>query len=105
MELERRFVFRGNASPVSGQIYRPDVVIPEFGGASSLTVAGGVSRGSLGQTRVGKFASLGAARTLARGVFGDRAQAESLTHHRVKAADVPTRTTVEVNVTEIEVGI
>jgi hypothetical protein len=105
MELERRFVFRGNASPVSGQIYRPEVIIPEFGGASSLTVAGGISRGSLGQTRLGRFASLGAARTLARGVFADRAQAERLTHHDIKAADVATRTTVEVDVSEIEVGI
>jgi hypothetical protein len=105
MELERRFVFRGNAAAVGGQIYRPDDLIVDTGGASSLTVVGGISRGSLGPTRFGKYGSLGAAKTQARGVFTNRDQAEALTNHQLKARDVPTKTNVEVEVTEIEVGL
>jgi hypothetical protein len=105
MELERRFVFYGNAAPVSGQIYDPDHAIVDAGGASSLTVAGGASHGSLKETAFGKFVRIGAAATSARGVFDDRERARLLTHHQVPADTVPSTTTVKGEVTEIVVGI
>src|SRR5690348_11912360 len=105
MQPERRFVFRGNAAAVSGQIYRPDITIFEATGASSLTVSGGISQGRLGKTALGKFGTVGAGRTRAEGVFVDRGQATELTHHRIKAEQVPTQTKVEVEVQGIEVGL
>jgi hypothetical protein len=44
MNVIRRFVFRGNASSMAGQIFRPKTIIVDVkGGASSLGVSGGRS--------------------------------------------------------------
>ena len=51
MDLTRRFVFRGNASAIAGQLYRPKTIIVDVnGGASSLGVSGGRSQSKIDGT-------------------------------------------------------
>jgi hypothetical protein len=104
MKLERRFLFRGNAAPVGGRIVRPTDLIIEAGGACSLTVAGGRSRGTLKRTRFGEFASLGSAETLAEAYFDDRQKTRELTHGRAREDSLTTTTTVRSEVRGIAVG-
>jgi hypothetical protein len=104
MKLERRFLFRGNAAVVGGRIVRPTDLLIETGGACSLTVAGGRSRGALKRTRFGEFASLGSAETLAEAFFDDRQKTRELTHGRVREDSLTTTTTVRCDVRDIAVG-
>jgi hypothetical protein len=104
MEIERRFVFRGSASPVGGRISRPRDVVIDASGASSLTITGGRSRGALGRTRFGEFASVGSASTLAEGLFDDRAMLRELTHGRVQEEQLTTTTVVRAEVRQVAVG-
>ena len=104
MQLERRFLFKGNASPVGGRIVRPTDLLIEAGGACSLTVAGGRSRGELKRMKFGDYASLGSASTLAEAYFDDRQQARELSHGRVREDSLTTTTTVRSEVRDIVVG-
>jgi hypothetical protein len=104
MKIERRFVFRGGAAPVGGRISRPKDLVIESGGASALTITGGRSRGELGRTRFGEFASVGSATTFAEGLFDDRQQVRELTHHRVAEESLTTTTTVRAEVRAVVVG-
>jgi hypothetical protein len=104
MRIERRFVFRGTAAAASGIIIRPAAEPIEVGGACSLTVAGGRSRGALGQTRLGQFASLESAETSAIGEFADPKLALELSHHNVAADSVDTTTLVWADVVGVRVG-
>lgn len=104
MDIERRFIFRGNATPVGGRISRPKELVIEAGGASSLTVSGGRSRGVLKTTRFGEFAALKSAETLAEGLFDDRAQARELTFGRVREESLTSTTLVRSDVRGVVVG-
>lgn len=104
MESDRRFVFRGEAAAAGGRISRPKDLVIEAAGASSLTVAGGRSRGELGRTRFGEFASFRSASTSAEGVFDDRRQARELTYGRVREDSLTTTTTVRAEVHGLVVG-
>ena len=64
MEPMRRFIFRGNAAAYGGRIYRPDDIIIEAKGASSLPVAGGRSTARLAPARFGEVMRVGRASTL-----------------------------------------
>jgi hypothetical protein len=70
MAIPRRYVFRGNASAFGGYLYRPDYVVFEVPGASSLTVSGGRSTATIPGQRW-KFASFERAATFAEGVFDE----------------------------------
>jgi hypothetical protein len=104
MNIERRFVFRGGASPAGGRISRPKDVVIEVSGASALTITGGRSRGEVGRTRFGEFASLGSASTSAEGLFDDKQMLRELTHRRVAEEQLTTTTTVRAEVRKIVVG-
>ena len=68
MQIPRRFVFRGNASPFGGFLFRPDNVVFEVQGASSLQVTGGRSVAEI-PAHQWRFASFAGARTFAEGLF------------------------------------
>ena len=104
MEIERRFVFRGNATAVGGRISRPKEIVIESGGASSLTVTGGRSRGRMKRTRFGQFVTVGSATTLAEGLFDDRQKARALTYGRVREGALTSTTIVRSEVRDIVVG-
>jgi hypothetical protein len=104
MDIERRFVFRGSATPVGGRISRPKELVIESTGASSLAVTGGRSRGEIGRTRFGGFASLKSAATLAEGLFDDRQQARELTLKRVREDSLSSTTKVRSEVRGVQVG-
>jgi len=72
MDLTRRFVFRGNASAIAGQLYRPKTIIVDVnGGASSLGVSGGRSQSKIDGASFGDIIKFGSAFTLAEGLFDD----------------------------------
>lgn len=104
MEIERRFVFRGNATAVGGRISRPKELVIDAGGASSLTVSGGRSQGKLGRTRLGEFGSVRSAVTLAEGLFDDRTKTRELTHRRVREDALSSTTVVRTDVRQVVVG-
>jgi hypothetical protein len=82
LDLTRRFVFRGNASAIAGQIYRPKTIIVDVnGGASSLGVSGGRSQAKISGASFGDVITFGAAFTLAEGLFDDEKHAASVTDH------------------------
>lgn len=104
MNVERRFIFRGNAATVGGRISRPREVIIDADGASSLTVSGGRSRGRLTRTRFGDVVRVRAAATEAGGQFDDKREARALTYGRVAEDSLTTTTTVKVDVRGLVVG-
>jgi len=106
MDLTRRFVFRGNASAVAGQIYRPRTIIVDVnGGASSLGVSGGRSQSQIGGASFGDIIKFGSAFTLAEGLFDDEKQAAAVTDHNGKQSQLSSTTTVTAETREISVGI
>lgn len=108
MEHTRRFVFRGNASAASGRIHRPTDVLIDVNGASSLTVAGGISRSEIGgQTfgpTFGPYLRFVRAATLAEGAFDDQKGAIALTERRMDQDALATTTRVSAEVDGLAVG-
>jgi hypothetical protein len=94
MEHTRRFVFRGNAAAAGGRIHRPTDVLIDVDGASSLTVAGGVSQSRIAATSFGEYVRLLGAATLAEGMFDDQKQAVDLTQRRMNQNEAPSTTRV-----------
>ncbi len=85
MDLTRRFVFRGNASAIAGQIYRPKTIIVDVNcGGSSLGVSGGRSQSQIEGQSFGDIIKFGSAFTLAEGLFDDEKQAAAVTDHKGK---------------------
>jgi len=106
MDLTRRFVFRGNASAIAGQLYRPKTIIVDVnGGASSLGVSGGRSQSKIDGASFGDIIKFGSAFTLAEGLFDDEKQAAAVTDHKGRQSQLTTTTTVTAETREISVGI
>ena len=92
-QLERRFIFRGNASGVGARIRRPEDEGVPVQAASSLPVIGGVSE-STAEGRQFRNLSFESAFTSAFGDFVDSEAAVDITLHKRPPDSVPTRTTV-----------
>jgi hypothetical protein len=106
MDLTRRFVFRGNASAIAGQLYRPKTIIVDVnGGASSLGVSGGRSQSKINGASFGDIITFGSAFTLAEGLFDDEKHAAAVTDHKGTQSQLSTTTTVTAETREISVGI
>jgi hypothetical protein len=106
MDLTRRFVFRGNASAVAGQILRPkNVIVDVSGGASSLGVSGGRSQSRIGGQSFDEIFKFGSAFTFAEGLFDDSRQAAAVTDHKGKQSDLNSTTTVTAETREVSVGV
>ena len=106
MDLTRRFVFRGNASAIAGQLYRPKTIIVDVNcGASSLGVSGGRSQSKINGASFGDIITFGSAFTLAEGLFDDEKQSAAVTDHKGTPSQLSTTTTVTAETREISVGI
>jgi hypothetical protein len=104
MELGRRFVFRGNAAAFGGRIVRPDDIVLEMPGASSLPVTGGRSVSKIGRTRFKEFASFDSASTFAEGLFDDRQGAIAVSNHLLQEDALTTSTRVQAEIRKLVVG-
>lgn len=104
MDLTRRFVFRGNAAALSGQIYRPKTIIVDMDGASSLGVSGGRSRAEIKGRSFGDIVRFASAMTLAEGIFDDEKIARAVTDHKGRQEDLSSTTTVTAETRELAVG-
>jgi len=104
MDLTRRFVFRGNAAALGGQIVRPKTIIVDVDGASSLGVSGGRSSAEIKGRSFGDFIRFGSAMTFAQGLFDDEKAASAVTEHKGRQEDLTTSTTVTAETREVVVG-
>jgi len=104
MDLTRRFVFRGNAAALGGQIVRPATVIIDLDGASSLGVSGGRSQAQIKGRSFGDFVKFGSAFTFAEGLFDDTKRASDVTNHKGRQVELNSTTTVTSEVRELAIG-
>jgi hypothetical protein len=104
MELGRRFIFRGNAAAFGGRIVRPDDIVLEMPGASSLPVTGGRSVARIGRTQFKEFVSFDSASTFAEGIFDDRQAAIALSNHVLQEDALTTSTRVQAEIRKVVVG-
>jgi hypothetical protein len=104
MELRRRFVFRGNAAAFGGRIVRPEDIVFEMPGASSLPISGGRSVAKIPRTQFKDYLSFESASTFAEGLFDDLDGAIALSHHRVREDTLKTSTRVHAEIRKITIG-
>jgi hypothetical protein len=104
MELTRRFVFRGNASALSGQFFRPRKVVIDLEGASSLGVSGGRSHAQLQGRAFDEVMRFGSAMTQAEGLFDDDKLARDVTNHKGRQEDLNSTTTVTAEIRDLVVA-
>src|SRR5262245_37362200 len=104
MELTKRFLFRGNASALSGLFYRPSKVIVDMPGASSLGVSGGRSQSRIQGASFGDVMRFGSATTLAEGVYDDDKLATAVTNHEAEPFTLNSTTKVLSEIKELAVG-
>jgi len=104
MELTKRFLFRGNASALSGLFYRPNKVIVDMPGASSLGVSGGRSQSRIQGASFGDVMRFGSAMTFAEGVYDDDKLATAVTNHEAEPFRLNSTTKVVSEVKELAVG-
>src|SRR4029077_17643629 len=104
MEQRRRFIFRGNAAAFGGRSVRPNEIVIEAPGASSLPVTGGRSVSRIPRTAFEDFFGVESASTFAEGLFDDANQLREKTHHRVQEDSLTATTTVNADVTGLVVG-
>jgi len=104
MELTKRFLFRGNASALSGQIFRPRTVIVDMEGASSIGVSGGRSQAQIKGRAFDEVIRFGSAMTLAEGLFDDEKQARAVTNHKGEPQELNATTNVVAELRELSVG-
>ena len=105
MDLTRRFVFRGNASAIAGQIFRPKTIIVDVKGASSLGVSGGRSESQIAGNSFGDIIRFGSGYTLAEGLFDDEKHAAAVTDHKGRQSELSSTTTVTAETREVSVGL
>lgn len=74
MELERRFVFRGNAVAAAGHIHFPKEQMIATQGVSSLSTNGGLSESSMGRSQKSEHFAFESSHTRARGALDAKSQ-------------------------------
>jgi hypothetical protein len=106
MELRRRFAFRGNAAVFGGRIVRPEDVVLEMPGASSLGIVGGRSVSNINGTPASfkDYVTFRSASTFAEGVFTDLKGLIALSNHEVSEDSLKSATRVKAEVRTLTVG-
>jgi hypothetical protein len=104
MELTKRFYFRGNASALSGLFYRPNAVIVDMPGASSLGVSGGRSQAQISGRAFGDVIRFGSAKTFAEGVFDDVRAATAVSNFEAEPITLNSTTKVSAEIRDLAVG-
>jgi hypothetical protein len=104
MELTKRFLFRGNASALSGLFYRPTTVVVDMPGASSLGVSGGRSQAQIRGRSFGDVIRFGSAMTFAEGLYDDEKLARAVSDHKGLPEELNATTNVASEIRELAVG-
>jgi hypothetical protein len=104
MQLTKQFLFRGNASALSGLFYRPKTVIVDMPGASSLGVSGGRSQAQIEGRSFGDVIRFGSAMTFAEGLYDDEKLASAVSDHRGEPLTLNATTNVMAEIRELAVG-
>lgn len=104
MDNRRRFVFRGNASAFGGHIIRPNDIVIEAHGASSLPVTGGRSVSRVGPPPPNPFFHVDAAETFAEGLFENHDQFRAFTLGQMEQDALVAVTKVRVEVRGLVIG-
>lgn len=106
MELRRRFAFRGNAAAFGGRIVRPEDVVLEMPGASSLGIVGGRSVSNISSTPASfkGFVTFKSASTFAEGLFDDLKGLIALSNHQVQEESLKSSTRVKAEIRTLTVG-
>jgi hypothetical protein len=106
MDLRTRFVFRGNAAAFGGRIVRPEDVVLEMPGASSLPIVGGRSVSKITGTPASfkNFVTFESASTFAEGLFDDLKGAIALSNHAIREDALKASTRVQAEVRMLTVG-
>lgn len=105
MELTRRFVFKGYASALSGQLYVPKTTIIDLdGGSCALGLAGGRSRSEVQSKSFGDAVKIGAAASWCEGIFDDEKRARAVVSHEARQEELTSTTTVNTEIKEMTVG-
>ncbi|HLV01094.1 MAG TPA: hypothetical protein VKZ59_07505 [Acidobacteriota bacterium] len=74
MELERRFIFRGNAVAAAGHINFPEEQVIPTQGVSALPTNGGLSESNIGRSQESEYFSFEASHTRAYGTLDPKTQ-------------------------------
>jgi hypothetical protein len=106
MELRRRFAFRGNAAAFGGRIVRPEDVVLEMPGASSLGIVGGRSVSNINGTPKSfkDFVTFKSASTFAEGLFDDLKGLIALSNHQIAEDSLKSSTRVKAEIRALTVG-
>lgn len=106
-DTNRRFVFQGTATAVSGHVHRPkeSAGLIHSPAAAALSVAGGASRAESRKKRLTSWLTIGAATASAESRFADRKLAVEMSWHRVPAEAVSSTTHVAVSVTGLDIRL
>jgi hypothetical protein len=104
MDNRRRYIFRGNAAAFGGHIIRPDDIVIEAHGASSLPVAGGRSTSRVGPPPPNSFFNIDTAETFAEGLFENRDQFRAFTLGEVEQDALVALTRVRADVRGFTLG-
>jgi hypothetical protein len=104
MDNRRRYIFRGNAAAFGGHIIRPDDVVIEAHGASSLPVTGGRSVSRVGPPPQNPYFHVDAAETFAEGLFENRDQFRAFTLGEVEQDTLVAVTRVRADVRGFRLG-
>ena len=106
MELRRRFAFRGNAAAFGGRIVRPEDVVLEMPGASSLGIVGGRSVSNISGTPASfkDFVTFKSASTFAEGLFDDLKGLIALSNHEIQEDSLKSTTRVKAEIRTLTVG-
>ncbi len=98
MNNEKRFIFRGNAVALAGHIRRPRDLIIHAQASSCLPATGGYAEGRSGPQSLHDIISFESAVTTASGDYIHKARAARYTHGNHGENELPTRTSVTVEV-------
>lgn len=104
MDLTRRFVFRGHASALAGQIFRPKTAIVDLNGASALGVSGGRSQSRIEGRSFGDVIRFSSAMTIAEGLFDDERLARDVTNHKRRQEELNSTTKATAEIRDLLVG-
>jgi hypothetical protein len=94
----RRYVFRGHACGVSGQIRRPAHHVLPVQGVSALPVTGGLSESSVGHKRLNDWVSFDAISTFAHGDYVNGEAGVATTRGEIAFDAAPVRTRIAASV-------
>lgn len=103
-DIQRRFVFRGNAVVFGGRIYRPEGIVLATHGSSALPAVGGQSTARVDRAQFKDLVSIEGGFADVEGLFDDQEKALEMSLRKVREDSLATHTVARVSVDGIVVG-